>query len=337
MDWAIPFLILGVLTCAAHLWGVIRVARSNGLHAAIMFFVPVSAIRYLFRYWGDEKSDIRVQLALTGVFYGLFVYAMKQTETWVVKDAQAQAAQAKYALALLQAGERDDVDRKIAIGKAQAGVTFVGGKIKLDEAHAELDLPEHFRFARAAAVKPIADAMGRGVLPGTLGWVLHDQVALTDDDAWIIEVHWYSIGFIAEGPPDSLGADQLVKAYIEHNGEKGGSAAGDWEWKGFVYRPEWNATHGVLSWSEKTFYPDSNETLVDNYADLPARRGVLAYELEYERETRAEIAYRSVRLIALRTRFEDGWTAADYSRLLDRKKGTNLSDLITGKAFENLL
>jgi uncharacterized membrane-anchored protein len=330
--WAI--IVFAILAFIAHLWGLIRVGRSSTVRALLMFFLPISAVLYVIKYWGDERSDFRLPFLLSVSFYGLFYYSLHEGAAQFVKDATTEAAQAKYVISQFEKPEGDKLDRKIAIGKAQAGVSFVGGRTLLPEAHATVDVPDHFRFARAKALEPIAQAMGRTILPGTIGWILHDGVSLSDNEPWIIEVHWYGMGHVVEGPAESLAPDALLAAYTDYAGLSGDSIVGDWEWKGFVYRPEWNATRGILAWSEKTWYGEPKLHLVDSYADLPGRKGVLTYELEFVREDRAEMAFRSVRLLASRTQFDPDWGPSDYSRIFDKNSGKQLADLVSGRAFE---
>lgn len=324
------------LSFIAQLWMIIRIARSSGIMALATFFFPILSIFHLTQHWGDGEHDIRAPF-FTGLAFSLLgMFAAYRTLDWAEKSIEAENALARSMIAQLGGDDRDKLDRSIAIAKAQSGVTFVGGKVTLPEAHASLDVPEHFRFARAKQLEPLAEAMGRGLTPGTIGWLVHEKVQFTDPHPWVVEVHWHPMGHVADGEPSALAPDDLAnKRNDVLSGTGMVSVAGAYEWKGFIYRPEWNAAHGFLAWSESTRFEDVQVETADCYADMPGREGVLRYSAEFLELPRAEVGFRAVRLIANRTSFESGYASADFSRLWHRNSSYQLADLVSGKAYGN--
>jgi uncharacterized membrane-anchored protein len=318
------------------LWMVIRIGRTSTLRAIIVFFVPVAGLRHLIQYWGDEGNDIRTPYFAMLAFSGLSAYAAQRAIVWATHMEEAENALAKSMLAQLKADSRDSIDRSIAIAKAQSSVSFVGGDVTIPEAHATIAVPEHFRFASAKSLAPLAEALGRGVTPGTVGWIAHDKMSFTHEHPWVVVVHWYPIGHVADGPPESLAPPELIQRRSDVlNGTDMISVVGSYEWKGFVYKPEWNETRGWLAWSEATYYEAIEGEVVDAYADMPGKEGVLRFEVEFIEKPRGELAFRAVRLLANHTTFEPGWTSADYSKLWSRNSGYMLADLVSGKAWGN--
>jgi hypothetical protein len=164
--------------------------------------------------------------------------------------------------------------------------------------------------------------------------LIHDKVSVTDPHPWVVEVHWFALGHVAEGESSSLAPAALVSGRNAVLGQDNIAAPGGaFEWKGFVYQPQWDALHGWLAWSESTHYADPDVDLVDCYADMPGREGVLRYGVEFLTEARGEVGFRAVRLMASHTQFEPGWTAADYSRVWHRNSGFQLADLVSGRAY----
>src|SRR5204863_4003979 len=191
-----------------------------------------------------------------------------------------------------QAGEAEDgndsLDRRLRVAKLTGSVSFVGGRVPLGEAKATLEVPAHFRYARGDQLREIAEAMGRGITPGTIGWLLHDQVSLSEQHPWIVEVHWYPLGHVVEGDSGRLAAANLVAERNRVLAQAGAGGPVAFEWLRFVYQPEWSAERGALTWAEQTRYDEREQTLADCYADLPGRTGVLRYSVVFVEPERDE-------------------------------------------------
>jgi len=328
-------LLAAVLALICAVWTLIRIGRESPMLALGTFlFLPLGFI-HLVRHWGEERSDIRVPFFAWIAFAGLTIYAQARLYTWAVKSVEADAALTQNLLA--QAGEADDsndsLDRQLRVAKLLGSINFIGGRVRLDEAKATLEVPAHFRFARTEQLKQVAEAMGRGMTPGTIGWLVHDQVSLSEQHPWLVEVHWYPLGHVAEGDAGRLAPANLVAERSRVLGQPGAEGPLEFEWLGFVYQPEWDAGHGALTWTEQTRYEESEQTLADSYADMPGRKGVLRYSVEFVDPARAELGFRAVRLMASHTQFEAGAGRNDYSGLWDKNSGKELADLASGAAF----
>ena len=332
----LPLIILsGLLALVCMVWTLVRIGRDSPLLALGTFlFLPLGFI-HLFRHWGEERLDIRTPFFAWMAFTGLLVYAEFRAYHWAVKSFEADQALTQNLVA--QAGEAEDgndsLDRRLRVAKLTGSVSFVGGRVPLGEAKATLEVPAHFRYARGDQLRDIAEAMGRGITPGTIGWLLHDQVSLSEQHPWIVEVHWYPLGHVVEGDSGRLAAANLVAERNRVLAQAGAGGPVAFEWLGFVYQPEWSAERGALTWAEQTRYDEREQTLADCYADLPGRTGVLRYSVEFVEPERIELAFRAARLMAAHTRFDAGAGRDDYSRLWDKSSGMQLADLASGAAF----
>ena len=332
----LPLMLLaGLLSLVCMIWTLVRIGRESPLLAVGTFlFFPLGLI-HLFRHWGDERLDIRTPYLAWIAFSGLMVYAQYRAYNWAIKSVEAD--QALIASVLSQVGEseseQDDLDRRLGVAKIVGSVSFVGGTVKLDEAKATLEVPAHFRYARREQIEQVASAMGRALTPGTVGWLVHDQVSLSEPQPWIVEVHWFPLGHVAVGDTGRLAPANLVAERNRVMAQPNVEAVVDYEWLGFVYQPEWNPARGALSWAEQTRYEGREQPFTDCYADMPGRDGVLRYSVEFVDPARTELAFRAARLMATHTRFLPGSGPDDYSRLWDKNSGMQLADLASGAAF----
>jgi uncharacterized membrane-anchored protein len=332
----LPLMILaGLLSLVCMIWTLVRIGRDSPLLAVGTFlFFPLGFI-HLFRHWGDERLDIRTPFLAWIAFSGLTFYAQYRAYNWAIKSVEAD--QALMASILSQVGkaesENDDLDRRLRIVNLMGSVSFVGGTVKLADANATIEVPAHFRYARREQLENVANAMGRTMTPGTIGWLVHDQVSLSEARPWLVEVHWYPLGHVAVGDTGRLAPANLVAERNRVMTQAGAEAPVDFEWLGFVYQPEWNSARGALAWAEQTRYEGHEQPLADCYADMPGRKGVLRYSVEFVDPERTELAFRAARLMATHTRFEQGSGPDDYSRLWDKNSGMQLADLASGAAF----
>lgn len=101
--------------------------------------------------------------------------------------------------------------RSLAIRELETKLSPRSGRIALESAQATLDLPRHFRFLPPAQLRGLA-SMGVGPVDAhTLGWIVHEQVRLADDDGWFIEVRFEPVG--ALGVPASSADLQTALGY----------------------------------------------------------------------------------------------------------------------------
>ena len=326
------------LTLLCVLWACVRIARSSPVMAVLCFVFFPLALVHLVRHWGEGDDDIRMPFFAAIAFSLLAFYASTRLMVWATRTMEAQ--EALISTMQMQAGFDEDADgesvainRSIAVAAKAGVVGFVGGRVPLPDAHAHLEVPEHFRFARADQLTEVAQAMGRGVLPGTQGWLLHDKVALADRDLWMVEVRWFPLGHVAIEQPVLAKPATLVAAREQLMASDKLTTVAASEWLGFLYQPEYERSTGALTWSEHSIYEPHRRELVDCYADLPGRNGVLRYSVEFLDPARAELGFRATRLLASRTRFDQDWTHADHSWLWDKNSGRRLDDLVTGLAF----
>lgn len=91
MDFVIC-VVLGVIAFASLVWLLIRIGKTTPLGAVLTFFLGIPALYYLFKFWGDEDSDIRVPFFVnTGVSILAILVVLNISESEVLKQEREAA------------------------------------------------------------------------------------------------------------------------------------------------------------------------------------------------------------------------------------------------------
>lgn len=210
-----------------------------------------------------------------------------------------------------------------------------GGPMEIAPAAAVLEVPAHFRFVDRDALQALYQEIGGSPDASSMGWLVHESVALGSDDAWFVAIQWLGDGYVREnGFATRTGAQLLVDAQdaaarLSERRDEGDPA---FRLVRYVDVPSFDVGRDSATWVEELAYEGAEEHRLDCYALKLGRHGVLLFSILEVGVERRELCLRSVRMAAARTRFEPGQTYADHSRLFDRKASYDLAAVVSGAA-----
>lgn len=323
---ALP-LVAGLL----YLLALVRVWRSNQVLAIVMLLFWPAGLYALVRYWNEKDEGVRMPLlaafAVFAVWLGFLAWGLTYQP-----PAAAQMAQDGNDEEETPADD-DGIGARVRRSVALANLPSSSGRVDFPSAHASIDVPAHFRFIdRDALVKAFA---GTDEEPGeqSIGWLVHERVDLTAQDAWHVDVDRLADGFISDDTFASQSRETLLAAAKQATrtlsdqqdaGEPGYSLVG------YPELPRLDSASHSVAWVAEIAYDGKPQHVLDCTAIKLGRNGALVYSISEIDPSRRELCLRSVRLLAGRSAFEKGRTYADRSRLLDKKADYDLVALVTG-------
>jgi uncharacterized membrane-anchored protein len=320
---------LPLVAALLYLLAIVRVWRSNQMLAILMFFFWPAGIYALVRYWKEDEDNIRVPmiaaLSVFGVWLGFIVWGLSyqppQAEVAEVADGEEQD----------RGGDAlgDKVRRSVAI----ANLPQRGGHIDIPAAHASIDVPEHFRFIERDALLKAFEGAPDEPAKQTVGWLVHERVDLTAPNAWHVDVDHLGDGYVSDDRFAKQSRETLLAAGQQATktmSDQQDASEPAFNLVSFPEMPRLDAQAHSATWVEEIAYEGKPAHVLDCYAVKLGRRGALIYSITDIALTRRELCLRSVRLLAGRSRFEQGHTYDDHSRLLDHKADYDLVALMTG-------
>lgn len=319
------FFALPVLYGLVYLFGVVRIYRHEPLLGVLSFlFVPVGVYATV-RYWRAEDDNPRVpvlaSLAVLGIWLGMLAFG--------ASDEPAPIEGAEYVELEGDAGQ-EPADEGLRVAVTFANLPYRSGTIDVPEAQARIDVPTHFRFVSAQALRAAgvdADGMPHA---SAVGWLVHESVELARADAWFIEVDWFGEGFVSSERMTAYGNVALLaeaRATAAKLAEL--DASEQVELVGFAGPPVFDVSEARLTWAEEVEY--AGERSLDCHAVKLGRGGALMLSIGAMSPQRGELCLLSVRLAAGSSRFNPNHAFTDYSRLFDTKSRFDLVDLVTGR------
>jgi uncharacterized membrane-anchored protein len=319
------FLALPVLCGLFYLLAVVRIWRLDRTLAVLSFFFTPVGLYAMVRFWSEDEDNPRVPMlvsfAALAAWIGLLAWGLSY------QPPQYDGDLSEYSNLV----EEDPVAEKLRLAIAVANLPYRVGEIEIPEAQAVLDVPEHFRFVSAEALREIGATLGTAPRAQTVGWLLHESVNLVDDNAWLIEIEWFGHGFVSADSLSSYGNEALLAA-MRTNTKRFSDLdeEDDYDLVRLAEPPVFDAADSRLTWVEEIHYPNEDTTLLDCYAVKLGRGGALMYTIVEAGLSRQELCLRAVRLAAGRSHFNEGQAYADYSRLFDSKADFDLVALLTG-------
>ena len=209
------------------------------------------------------------------------------------------------------------------------------GPMEIAPAAAVLEVPAHFRFVDRDALQALYGEIGSSPDASSMGWLVHESVALGGDDAWFVAIQWLGDGYVREnGFATRTGAQLLVDAQdaAARLSERRDDGEPAFRLVRYVDVPSFDVGRDSATWVEELAYEGADEHRLDCYALKLGRHGVLLFSILEVGLPRRELCLRSVRLAVGRTRFEPGHAYADHSRLFDRKAAYDLAAVVSGAA-----
>jgi hypothetical protein len=191
-----------------------------------------------------------------------------------------------------------EAERRMLLEQAASGLSWRFGKLDLAPAAAELQLPEHFRFAPSATLLQVARLRGAPLQPDVLGWIVHRDVDMAREDAWYVQVRFRPLDAAIAVPPMPL-SDAAEVAAQQSAFVARIAAAIDPQPAVPPQAPAWDAANAIATWRRSDAHqPDEG----DHVAARLLANGVLEFVVPDLHVAHAELGERSVRLMALRTR-----------------------------------
>jgi uncharacterized membrane-anchored protein len=321
------FLALPILYGLFYLLAVVRIWRLDRTLAVLSFFFVPVGLYAMVRYWSVEQDNPRVPILVSFGALALWIGLL----AWGLSYNPPDYGQA-YLSEDSSLVEEDPIAEKLRLAVAVANLPWRVGEVDIPAAQATIDVPEHFRFVSAEALREIGATLGAAPQPQPIGWLVHETVNLTDDSAWFIEIEWFGKGFVSADSLSAYGNDALLATMRANTARLSQlDDEDDFDLVRLAEPPVFDAGDSRLTWVEEIHYPDENANLLDCYAIKLGRGGALMYSIMEAGASRQELCLRSVRLAAGRSRFNEGQAYADYSRLFDAKADFDLVGLVTGE------
>ncbi len=164
------------------------------------------------------------------------------------------------------------------------------GRVPMAPAQAELALPSEFRFAPTSTLYLIAKIRGLPLDSETLGWVVHRDVDMGQEDAWFIEVRFRPLSDLDLAPRPY--AERVgFGAYLARGIGLDESRLGEGP-----FAPAWSDASQTATVSVRP--AGAEEELLDAWAVRPVPGGVLLFVMRGSDPSRHELGLRATRLIA---------------------------------------
>lgn len=320
--FALPFVSAGL-----YLLGVVRVWRRSYIEGFLMVFFWPIGLYALFKYWGEKEDSPRtpllLALAVFGVWASIIGWGFMHTPTQIASGDEEMMSPAEEG-----GGDTiaDHVKRSVAI----ANLRRQTGSVDIPDAPVSIDVPEHFRFIDRASLLNAFSGTDDEPDDSTVGWLVHERVDLSSDQAWHVEVNYLGDGYVASSDFAPLGGDALL-ARAQESARK--LAEGDDEGAQllrFAEAPTFDPASARVNWVEEVAQRGHSSPTLDCYAIHLGRKGAVFFSIIDAAAKRQELCLRSVRMLAAHAHFGPGQTYADHSRALDRNAPYTLADLVSG-------
>lgn len=333
---------VSLLMFVMHIWCVVKVARSSGLMAALVFFLPFFSYFALFKYWGDEDSDIRKPMAYAhGAWLMLIVFVFTfgaRHSDQMVNDPfgiKGQDLSAVRTAPLSPVDATDDGAERKRFREIVAALKKEHGEVVLPTINATLSVPKHFRFISVEQINKLAEIYDFGLSDGTLGWLVHERVDLAAANPWHIELIWDDRGFFPEADFASkpaaaflVEAQRLSVKLSRANAEAGFP---QFSMMALPSPPQWIAVEHIATWTEKLAWEGADTRTLDCYALKQARFGVLVFSIHDQDVARDELCLRAVRLGARSVTFAPSHDVSSRDADSDKASPYVLADYVTGR------
>jgi len=318
---------LPLISYLLYLLAVVRVWRRNYIDGIFMFFFWPLALYALIKYWGEKDSGPRtpllIALAIMGV-WGSFI-------GWSFMHVPAHVAADDYeAMSPVDEGSGDTIADHVKRSVAIANLRRQTGSVDIPDAPVSIDVPAHFRFIDRASLLNAFSGTSDEPDDSTIGWLVHERVDLSSDQAWHVEVDYLGDGYVASSDFATVGGDALL-ARAQDAARK--LAEGDDEGAQllrFAEAPTFDPASARVNWVEEVSQNGHGSPTLDCYAIQLGRKGAVFFSIVDAAAKRQELCLRSVRMLAAHAHFGPGQTYADHSRALDRNAPYTLTDLVSG-------
>ena len=323
-------LVLPAVAWLLYMLAVVRVWRLDRAIAVFMFFFWPVGFYALFKYWGEKESSPRtpllLALAIMGAWGGFIGWGFMHTPTQVASDDAEM-------MSPTEDGGGDTIADHVKRSVAIANLRRQTGSVDIPDAPVSIDVPAHFRFIDRASLLNAFSGTSDEPDDGTIGWLVHERVDLSSNQAWHVQVNYRGDGYIASNDFATAGGDALL-ARAQGAARKVAVDADDGvQLLRFAEAPTFDPAAARVNWVEEVSQNGHASPTLDCYAVQLGRKGAVFFSIVDAATQRQELCLRSVRMLAAHAHFGPGQTYADHSGALDRKAPYTLTDLVTGEYF----
>jgi len=320
--FALPF-ISGLF----YLLGVVRVWRRSYIEGFLMVFFWPIGFYALFKYWGEKEDSPRTPLLLALAIFGVWASFIG----WSFMHAPTHVAADDYeAMSPAEEGSGDTIADHVKRSVAIANLRRQSGSVDVPDAPVSIDVPEHFRFIDRASLLNAFSGTDDEPNDSTIGWLVHERVDLSSDQAWHVEVDYLGDGYVASSDFAAIGGDALLARAQDAARKLAGDDADATLLQRFAEAPTFDPASARVNWVEEVSQRGHATPALDCYAIQLGRKGAVFFSILDAAAKRQELCLRSVRMLAAHAHFGPGQTYADHSRALDRNAPYTLADLVTG-------
>lgn len=189
----------------------------------------------------------------------------------------------------------------LSYAEAARRAVFNRGRYTREAIGITIDVPARFRLISATDARRLDQARGRSDDARGLGWIIHENLALTDPDAWHVGVRWHSDGWVATAALDPAG---LLDRALANKTPATRVAVSHGDLLGYAIAPQFDGQ--VIDWAEERVLANSDEHVVDCHAVRLGRRGVVEFSIVGMAPKSAALCHTTVRLLATRASFSPG-------------------------------
>jgi len=189
----------------------------------------------------------------------------------------------------------------LSYAEAARRAVFNRGRYTREAIGITMDVPAKFRLISATDARRLDQARGRPDDARGLGWIIHENLALTDPDAWHVGVRWHSDGWVATAALDPAG---LLDSALANKTPAPRVAVSHGDLLGYAVAPRFDGQ--VIDWAEERVLANSDEQVVDCHAVRLGRRGVVEFSIIGMAPKSAALCHATVRLLATRASFSPG-------------------------------
>ncbi|WP_313919401.1 DUF2167 domain-containing protein [Tahibacter sp.] len=189
----------------------------------------------------------------------------------------------------------------LSYAEAARRAVFNRGRYTREAIGITIDVPAKFRLISATDARRLDQARGRSDDTRGLGWIIHENLALTDPDAWHVGVRWHSDGWVAAAALDPVG---LLDSALANKAPAPRVAVSHSDLLGYAVAPQFDGQ--VIDWAEERVLVNSDEQVVDCHALRLGRRGVVEFSITGMSPKSTSLCHATVRLLATRASFAPG-------------------------------
>ena len=211
------------------------------------------------------------------------------------------------------------------------------GAIKIDEAGAILNVPEHFYFLNAGDTKKVLEDMW-GNPPGSsvLGMLLPANVPPYENESWAVTIEYEEDGYVSDEDAGDIDYNELLvqmkadtRTESEARTQEGYEAI---QLIGWASAPYYDSNQKKLHWAKEIKFGEQEVNTLNYSIRVLGRKGVLVLNFIAGMDQQSVIASNLDSVLAL-AEFDQGYKYSDFDPEFDQVAAYGLGALVAGKVI----